>query len=100
MQDETDKEKNFETQNKFKRFTFLILVPLIIIMFTLGYFYSLGRILTNDNELFKVCKNNNDLRVFEICKILIAPNYWELLDNNVYLLNISFKLLAGKNLTF
>ena len=29
-----------------------------------------------------------------------SQDNWELLIENVYLLNISFKLLAGKNLTF
>ena len=43
MQDETDKKKNFN------RFILLILIPLMTIMFTLGFFYSLGRYITTEN---------------------------------------------------
>ena len=47
MLDETDKEKNF------KRFILLILIPLMTIMFTLGFFYSLGRYITTENAYIK-----------------------------------------------
>ena len=53
MQDEIEKDRDFETQNNFKRFVFLILVPLIVVMFTLGYFYSLGRYVTTENAYIK-----------------------------------------------
>ena len=47
MQDETDKKKNF------KRFILLIFIPLMTIMFTLGFFYSLGRYITTENAYVK-----------------------------------------------
>ena len=47
MQDETDKKKNF------KRFILLIFIPLITIMFALGFFYSLGRYITTENAYIK-----------------------------------------------
>ena len=47
MQDETDKEK------KFKRFILLIFIPLMTIMFALGFFYSLGRYITTENAYIK-----------------------------------------------
>ena len=47
MQDETYKEK------KFKRFILLIFIPLMTIMFTLGFFYSLGRYITTQNAYIK-----------------------------------------------
>ena len=47
MQDETVKEKNF------KRFILLIFIPLMTIMFTLGFFYSLGRYITTENAYIK-----------------------------------------------
>ena len=47
MQDETYKEK------KFKRFILLIFIPLMTIMFTLGFFYSLGRYITTENAYIK-----------------------------------------------
>ena len=53
MQDGIEKDRDFETQNNFKRFVFLILVPLIVVMFTLGYFYSLGRYVTTENAYIK-----------------------------------------------
>ena len=53
MQDEIEKDRGLETQNNFKRFVFLILVPLIVVMFTLGYFYSLGRYVTTENAYIK-----------------------------------------------
>ena len=47
MQDEIDKKKNF------KRFILLIFIPLMTIMFTLGFFYSLGRYITTQNAYIK-----------------------------------------------
>ena len=47
MQDETDKKKNFN------RFILLIIIPLMTIMFTLGFFYSLGRYITTENAYIK-----------------------------------------------
>lgn len=47
MQDETDKKKDF------KRFILLIFIPLMTIMFTLGFFYSLGRYITTQNAYIK-----------------------------------------------
>lgn len=47
MQDETDKKKNFN------RFILLIFIPLMTIMFTLGFFYSLGRYITTENAYIK-----------------------------------------------
>ena len=47
MQDETDKKKDF------KRFILLIFIPLMTIMFTLGFFYSLGRYVTTENAYIK-----------------------------------------------
>ena len=47
MQDETDKKKDF------KRFILLIFIPLMTIMFILGFFYSLGRYITTENAYIK-----------------------------------------------
>ena len=47
MHDETDKKKNFN------RFILLIFIPLMTIMFTLGFFYSLGRYITTENAYIK-----------------------------------------------
>ena len=47
MQNETDKKKNFN------RFILLIFIPLMTIMFTLGFFYSLGRYITTENAYIK-----------------------------------------------
>ena len=47
MQNETDKKMNFN------RFILLILIPLMTIMFTLGFFYSLGRYITTENAYIK-----------------------------------------------
>ena len=47
MQDEIDKKKNF------KRFILLIFIPLMTIMFILGFFYSLGRYITTENAYIK-----------------------------------------------
>ena len=53
MQTEIENEKSSENNNNIKRFLLLILFPLIIILFTLGYFYSLGRFITTENAYIK-----------------------------------------------
>ena len=55
MQTEIENEKSLENNNNnnIKRFLLLILFPLIIILFTLGYFYSLGRFITTENAYIK-----------------------------------------------
>ena len=47
MQDEKGKKMNF------KRFILLIFIPLMTIMFILGFFYSLGRYITTENAYIK-----------------------------------------------
>ena len=47
MQDEQGKKMNF------KRFILLIFIPLMTIMFILGFFYSLGRYITTENAYIK-----------------------------------------------
>ena len=53
MQIEIENEKSSENKNNIKRFLLLVLFPLIIILFTLGYFYSLGRFITTENAYIK-----------------------------------------------
>ena len=53
MQTEIKNEKSSENKNNIKRFLLLVLFPLIIILFTLGYFYSLGRFITTENAYIK-----------------------------------------------
>ena len=53
MQTEIENEKSLENKNNIKRFLLLVLFPLIIILFTLGYFYSLGRFITTENDYIK-----------------------------------------------
>ena len=53
MQTEIQNEKSSENKNNIKRFLLLVLFPLIIILFTLGYFYSLGRFITTENAYIK-----------------------------------------------
>ena len=53
MQTEIENEKSSENKNNIKRFLLLVLFPLIIILFTLGYFYSLGRFITTENAYIK-----------------------------------------------
>ena len=53
MQNEIENEKSSENKNNIKRFLLLVLFPLIIILFTLGYFYSLGRFITTENAYIK-----------------------------------------------
>ena len=53
MQTEIKNEKSSENKNNIKRFLLLVLFPLIIILFTSGYFYSLGRFITTENAYIK-----------------------------------------------
>ena len=53
MQTEIENEKSSENKNNITRFLLLVLFPLIIILFTLGYFYSLGRFITTENAYIK-----------------------------------------------
>ena len=53
MQTKIENEKNSDNTNNIKRFILLILFPSLIILFTLGYFYSLGRFITTENAYIK-----------------------------------------------
>ena len=53
MQTKIENEKIAENTNNIKRFILLILFPSLIILFTLGYFYSLGRFITTENAYIK-----------------------------------------------
>lgn len=53
MQTKVENEKISENTNNIKRFILLILFPSLIILFTLGYFYSLGRFITTENAYIK-----------------------------------------------
>ena len=53
MQTKIENEKISENTNYIKRFILLILFPSLIILFTLGYFYSLGRFITTENAYIK-----------------------------------------------
>ena len=53
MQTEIKNEKSSENKNNIKRFLLLVLFPLLIILFTSGYFYSLGRFITTENAYIK-----------------------------------------------
>ena len=53
MRTKIENEKISENTNNIKRFILLILFPSLIILFTLGYFYSLGRFITTENAYIK-----------------------------------------------
>ena len=53
MQTEIENEKSSENKHNIKRFLLLVLFPLMIILFTSGYFYSLGRFITTENAYIK-----------------------------------------------
>ena len=53
MQNELINKEKFEDNNKLKRFVLLILLPALVILMTLGYFYSLGRFVKTDNAYVK-----------------------------------------------
>ena len=39
--------------NKLMRFVLLIIIPTLIVLITIGYFYSLGRYITSENAYIK-----------------------------------------------
>ena len=51
MSNETDKEIN--PNNRVVRFLLLILLPTIVVLTTMGYFYSLGRLISTENAYIK-----------------------------------------------
>lgn len=53
MKTKLDNEENLENTNNTKRFILLVLLPSLIILFTLGYFYSLGRYINTENAYIK-----------------------------------------------
>ena len=53
MKTKLDNEENLENTNNTKRFMLLVLLPSLIILFTLGYFYSLGRYINTENAYIK-----------------------------------------------
>ena len=53
MKTKLNKEESSENTNNTKRFILLVLLPSLIILFTLGYFYSLGRFITTENAYIK-----------------------------------------------
>ncbi|MDC0227345.1 HlyD family secretion protein [Alphaproteobacteria bacterium] len=53
MQTKIENEEISENTNNIKRFILLVLFPSLIILFTLGYFYSLGRFITTENAYIK-----------------------------------------------
>ncbi len=53
METKIENEKIYENTNNLKRFILLILLPSLIVLFTLGYFYSLGRYINTENAYIK-----------------------------------------------
>ena len=53
MKTKLNKEESSENTNNTKRFILLVLLPSLIVLFTLGYFYSLGRFITTENAYIK-----------------------------------------------
>ena len=53
MKTKLDNKENLENTNNTKRFILLVLLPSLIILFTLGYFYSLGRYINTENAYIK-----------------------------------------------
>ena len=53
MKTKLNKEESSENTNNTKRFLLLVLLPSLIVLFTLGYFYSLGRFITTENAYIK-----------------------------------------------
>ena len=47
MSNEVDKELNH--YNRIVRFLLLILIPTLVVLTTMGYFYSLGRFISTEN---------------------------------------------------
>ena len=53
METKIENENNSRNNNNIKRFLLLVLFPSLIILLTLGYFYSLGRFITTENAYIK-----------------------------------------------
>ena len=53
MKTKLNKEISPGKTNNYKRFILLILLPSLIVLFTLGYFYSLGRYINTENAYIK-----------------------------------------------
>ena len=53
MKTKLNKEESSENTNNTKRFILLVLLPSLIVLFMLGYFYSLGRFITTENAYIK-----------------------------------------------
>ena len=51
MSNEVDKELN--PNNRVVRFLLLILLPTLVVLTTMGYFYSLGRFISTENAYIK-----------------------------------------------
>ena len=50
---EKDELESVTFSQKFKRFFLLVFIPLVIVLITIGYFYSLGRYITTENAYIK-----------------------------------------------
>ena len=53
METKIENENNSRNNNNINRFILLVLFPSLIILLTLGYFYSLGRFITTENAYIK-----------------------------------------------
>ena len=53
METKIENNNNSRNNNNTKRFLLLVLFPSLIILLTLGYFYSLGRFITTENAYIK-----------------------------------------------
>ena len=53
MENKIENENNSRNTNNIKRFVLLVLFPSLIILLTLGYFYSLGRYINTENAYIK-----------------------------------------------
>ena len=53
METKIENENNSKINNSIKRFILISLFPSLIILLTLGYFYSLGRFITTENAYIK-----------------------------------------------
>lgn len=50
---EKDELESVISSQKFKRFFLLVFIPIVIVLITIGYFYSLGRYITTENAYIK-----------------------------------------------
>ena len=50
---EKDELESVTFSQKFKRFFLLVFIPNVIVLITIGYFYSLGRYITTENAYIK-----------------------------------------------